>query len=184
MNRIGTYEPNTRHFSAQVLQKIYPKYDEALIFAFVRNPWDRLTTIYEFIREKKKKYSNDPSFSYSHVDNGFDHWLLNTEFNFWYEKLDEFYPTRPTPQQRQNQMELLCDEDDNFLVNRIGFYENLDADFEKICKVINIAPPKDKSVVNKTPNKRDYKSYYSDESREFVAHHFEWDIDVFGYTFE
>ena len=63
----------------------------------------------------------------------------------------------------------------------IARFENLDHDWPEICRHIGVEPF---SIAheNKT-DRRDYRSYYTDETRELVARRFARTIERFGYEF-
>lgn len=65
-------------------------------------------------------------------------------------------------------------------VNFVGRYEHLEDDFFTISKCLNVdmkLPHLNKSV---HPN---YRDYYTDDTRQWVAEHFRSDIEAFGYEF-
>ena len=73
------------------------------------------------------------------------------------------------------------DMDDRLIVDYVGRYETLDADFQAIMRHLNldIRLPH----LNAVPH-RDYRSYYSHEARERVGELWAIDVENFGYVFE
>jgi hypothetical protein len=67
------------------------------------------------------------------------------------------------------------------LVDYVGRFECLAADFQKVCKELGLSntalPHKNKS------RHRHYTDYYDDECRELVSNLWPRDIDTFGYSF-
>jgi hypothetical protein len=64
----------------------------------------------------------------------------------------------------------------------VGRYENLNEDWSKICRVLNVlALPlgRENQVI-----RQDYRVFYDDESRELVAKRFGRTIELFGYRFD
>jgi hypothetical protein len=79
------------------------------------------------------------------------------------------------------QSEFFCDAEGRVLVDHIGRLESIREDFQTICEQIGIEanlPHKNAS------SHRDYRTYYSDDTRELVADHFQEDIERFGYCFD
>lgn len=76
--------------------------------------------------------------------------------------------------------DFMCDEKGNIIIDFIGRYENLDADFEKACKAIGIK--------NKLPhlNKSDhdnYRQYYTNETQKIVEGWVKKDLEMFNYDY-
>ena len=63
----------------------------------------------------------------------------------------------------------------------IGLFENLDDDFAAISRRMGIS--RSLPTTNKSAH-RHYSEYYSDETREIVAHTYRRDIELLGYTFD
>ena len=77
------------------------------------------------------------------------------------------------------------------LPNFIGRFENLEKDFQEICRITGLSLklpymfgniPKEK--LKKVWVKPDYRSYYTRELEEMVRKRYSQDIDFFGYTFD
>ncbi len=67
------------------------------------------------------------------------------------------------------------------LVDFVGRFENLNADFETICARIGISASLPRINVS---NVKPYQPYYNEETRELVRRTFDADIALFGYEFE
>jgi hypothetical protein len=78
------------------------------------------------------------------------------------------------------QKDFVCSEAGDLLVNFVGRFENLDADFQIICSKIGISASLPRINVSNT---KPYKEYYNDETRELVRQAFAPDITLFGYDF-
>ena len=61
-------------------------------------------------------------------------------------------------------------------------FENLQTDFNTVCKKIGV-PHKQLQHYKKTDNRRHYRDYYDDETKQIIVNKFQDDIDRFGYTF-
>ncbi len=70
----------------------------------------------------------------------------------------------------------------------IGRFENLAADFVRMCELVGIDPPElphtNQLLASGPVLGPDWRSLYDDESRRWIAKRFAGDIDMFGYTFE
>lgn len=130
-------------------------------FAFVRNPWERLVSEYEFLL-KKTDHSR-----HTRVKNlaGFDQFI-----------------DMQIPRRDAYQSNMLCDRGGILLVNFVGKLESLDTDWKTVCEHINIdyhaLPQK-----NVTQHRR-YQDYYTPKSIEKVRVHWARDICLFGYQFD
>ncbi len=76
----------------------------------------------------------------------------------------------------------LYDEDGRCLVDFIGRFESLQQDFDGICD--RLGTPRKPLPRTNAVAKRDYRSYFDDESVRFVEEIFGEDIDRFGYQFD
>jgi len=162
------------------------QFDSYFKFAFVRNPWDRMVSCY--------KYMGMP-------DNlGFKQYLTGKfQTKEW---KNMYWFTRP-------QSEFLYDEGGQLMVDFVGRFENLQADFNEACERIGIGavelpcvnrseqkPAKSTSALSQakklfspsdsavTVTSKRYQDYYDDESRGLVAELYKRDIELFGYSFD
>jgi len=139
-------------------------------FAFVRNPWDRLVSAYEYLKNggicplDAEDYLN----LFSKYEN-FKEMVLNWEEVFF----DQIH--------FKSQSDWICDNDGNIIVDFVGKFENLQQDFDIVCDRMQI-PRKKLPHTNKT-NHKHYTEYYDDEIREIVAKKYARDIEYFGYKF-
>jgi len=137
------------------------KFEEYFKFAFVRNPWERLVSEYEFIlnRPEHGRYKRVRGFK----------------------KFSEFIQMQ-IPRPDAYQLNMLSDRKGRFLMDFVGKLENLDQDWQTVCEKIGIpcqALPR-KNVTKRKP----YQSYYDAESIELVAKHWTREIELFGYSFD
>ena len=139
-------------------------------FTFVRNPWDRLVSSYEYLKNggnctlDAEDYLN----LFSKYKN-FKEMVLNWEEVFF----DQIH--------FKSQSDWICDNDGNIIVDFVGKFENLQQDFDIVCDRMQI-PRKKLPHTNKT-NHKHYTEYYDDEIREIVAKKYARDIEYFGYKF-
>ena len=63
----------------------------------------------------------------------------------------------------------------------IARFENLHEDFEKICETLNVKCTL--GHYNRSKDRKSYKNYYDDETRDIIQTRFIEDIDAFDYKF-
>lgn len=148
--------------------------DRKPAFGFVRNPWDRLVSLYCFMCQKTMREERHAVYQRHIRDVGFKTWLMNE--HYFMDDEDDWASPGMEPMQRRPQIFWLdgC--------AHVGRFETLAADFADIAAAMNIAasaPPH----VNASRHAH-YAAYYDAESRAFVAEHFAPDIERFGYRFQ
>lgn len=196
------------HFNQTVLlgddiRDSYPKekWNELSKFTIVRNPWDRMVSLYHFrkkendllIRLQHKGLWEPKNGDLSQEGWSFKKWLLNPEIagvqnhnvflNYKQNiktnpRLKEFFKTSP---EYINQLDLITDINGVLYVDYIIEYKNLTKEFENMFKYLNLDPPK-LPIINKS-NHKNYQEYYDEESKNFVYELFKKDINYFGYEF-
>ncbi len=138
-------------------------------FAFVRNPWDKLVSLYHYVKQKETKiYASKgielPKFNRNIIESeSFDDWVKKGNLG-------------------DTQFKFLTSKSGNLLVDYIGKTENLQSDFSYICGLLNI-PNITLSQVNKS-KRADYREYFTQESIDIVNEKFKNDIYLFGYNFD
>ena len=155
------------------------EFDGLFKFAFVRNPYERLVSEYRY-----RNYFHHRSFR-----------------DFVLNKLPE-----PGPDDKYRhvmpQYEMLHDGEGRQLVDFVGRFEKLQADFDEVCRQLGISdsalphrnPSNKKSrnlkrkfrnalFMNGENNKRNYTDFYDDETLDAVSRLYRKDIDTFGYSF-
>ncbi len=158
-----------RHSKVIAAKEMLPhEYFSSLFkFAFVRNPWDLQVSSFHHIRRERP-----------HLMQGIDDfetflkWKLNPERAYQYH-IDTSI---------ELQTDYLIDLRGNIVVDFIGRSETLQDDFNTVCKKIGI-PPYQLPHKRKAKDRSNYQKYYSDETAEMVANHFQRDVDLLGYTF-
>jgi len=142
-------------------------------FSFVRNPWDRIVSLYTFI-PSTSHYAIDP---YKEIQKkGFKEFIKYVkENNLANSKESKYVMLR-------KQLDFISDRAGKIMVDFVGKFENFQADFDKVCEKIGIPtgtlPHKNKS------NHKKYTEYYDDETKKLVEAIYKDDIAAFGYTFE
>jgi hypothetical protein len=154
-------------------------------FSFVRNPWDRIVSEYKY-----RKYPTKIDFK--------TYLFKHLPTPGWSDGYCHIIP----------QYDFLFDENGRLLVDFVGRYERLQADFTIVCDHLGLpsqaVPHVHRSLEKKRPETlRQYLSqtwhslwdkqhkhtfghyteYYDHESREFVTQLYEKDITTFNYAF-
>ena len=144
-------------------------------FTIVRNPWDRLVSAYLFLKAGGVNDS-DRRWSEKHLSRfgDFEEFVLR-----WVTPANVGRSLHLRPQ-----VEFLCrPARDVPLVDYVGYFENLQADFAAIVTKLGIEATLAK--INTTATRRDdYRSYYSGRTREIVQQVYRDDIAAFGYDFD
>lgn len=152
-------------------------FEEYFKFCFVRNPWSRVVSIYKYL--------------------GFNNTF---EFNeFVATVLKERVLKQDKDQLFGPQTEFILDNQENILVDFIGKFENLQNDFNYVCKQIGIpettvphvntskgnstTSTKKPSLENDIPSYKQYQDYYNQESIDLIANIYKRDIEMFKYDF-
>jgi len=169
-HRIGAKLP--RHARIVAAHELLPQpfFQSLFKFAFVRNPWDLQVSSYHHLRRER------PHLVAGHRDfKGFMRWKLNPERPYQFHIDTSIQP----------QMDYLVGLDGTLLVDFVGRYENLEADYRTIGRRIGFRR------IPRLPHRRrardrgeDFRAYYDDATAEAVGRHFQRDIDGFGYRFE
>jgi hypothetical protein len=143
-------------------------------FTFVRNPWDRVVSAFFFLKKgginednrtwaaaNLSPYNDFPGF----VRNGLQRSEILSYMHF-----------RP-------QCDFVCLKGNQPAVDFIGRYENLEADFAHICR--NLEVESRLLEANRNPSReKDYREYYTEETRRIVGEVYADDIRAFAYSFD
>lgn len=139
-------------------------------FSIVRNPFDWVVSLYEFIR------GNSNHVNYDEVkDMDFE------QFCQW--NVDCVRNKKQNPNGTFNtQTEFLYDVNGNLLVDFVGRMENYEEDVRVIMNKLNI-PEREIPRVNASKREPDYRTYYNERSKAIIADGFYHDLVNFNYTF-
>ncbi len=157
----------TRRTLSDILQRrAVGKY---FVFGFVRNPWDRISSLYRYLLEKRplKEFETVSSFSdfIDQADAGVS----------WVRGLHSMRP----------QVDFLrSHEDGRISADFVGHFEHLDEDFLSVTELLGIAPFHLPHSNRSSNSQVDYRKQYSDRMAEVVESLFREDIDTFGYVFD
>ena len=141
------------------------KYDAYYKFIFVRNPYDLMVSLFFYIRQAKVHRDHE-KVSAMEFDE-FVRWEIDRK-----PPLQWHFLTDPT--------------NGEVIVNYIGYFETLKEDIDFLKKKFDIQEAG--SIQHKNPSnqrsKKDYRTYYTEESKRLVADYFKEDLQQLGYSFE
>jgi len=151
------------HDDIRAAQKRMPaeSFDRYFKFTFVRNPWDRLVSEYEFLLRKTEHGRHERV-----------------------KKLGGFsdFIRMQIPRRDAYQINMMCDRHGKVLMDFIGKLENLQNDWNTVCDRIGI--PHQELQRKNASERSHYQDYYDAESRLLVARHWAREIELFGYRFD
>lgn len=123
-------------------------------FAVERNPWDRQVSHYHWELRKKAEL---PSF--------------------------ETFLKTPSLNPRMTNWQIYT-IDDRIAVDRVLRFDRLEEELAEVAGELGIGPlPALGRAKSGTRDKRDYRDYYTDETRELVGRWYKREIEAFGFTF-
>tara|TARA_R100000008_G_C3527223_1_gene137244 strand:+ start:8 stop:754 length:747 start_codon:yes stop_codon:yes gene_type:complete len=196
---------------AQTDDEIYNSYHK---FSIVRNPYERMVSLYNFRKQGNDLYTyNDMPESPVGPDGkewGFNKWILSPEmkgtdemgqrrmismsyFNaYWYFKDKKMgYIGRNylrTHLEFLNQVDILSNPftGGRLMADTILRQENLEDEWNEMFKSLGYKAPniKKHNTSKHTKKRTHYSHYYNDEAYEFVTKLFKKDLKFFGYEFE
>jgi hypothetical protein len=179
-----------KHIPPAILKGALPEkvWNEYFKFVFVRNPWDWFISQWFYnsvpatndsrswlrrVRRRTRRRQAEPDL----IQRGDE--LRPEDVDRTFEVLKQFkqLPGRDGLYQSNS----VYDMDDRVIVDYVGRYETLEADFDEIMRHLGLELHLPR--LNTTQH-RDYRSYYSAETRERVAELWAVDIENFGYSFD
>lgn len=140
-------------------------YEKYFTFAFVRNPWDRLVSVY--IHNKfgnKVPFKEFPAYVKEQIEKDFYRPGVSTDTRNVHliPQTDYTHPQNKSP------------------IDFVGRFENLKSDFRKVCDKLGMKY--NLPHVNKS-NHKDYRSFYTPDLVEAVAEIYKKEIVLFNYKF-
>lgn len=151
--------------NADLRSKAKEVFDSFFKFSAVRNPWARTVSLYsrrEGVQTKDKISFEE--FCKNHI----------------YASDTCRHPTL-----HQNQLDWLCDENGQCIMDYVYRLEDFDLAINEIAERTNGRVQPERKNANRNPNSdsRSYRDLYTEETRKLIAQRFEKDIDYFKYIF-
>ncbi len=185
MKKNGDVKITGRHRSlTQMLDIAKTKYalekDNLFIFTMVRNPFERMLSLYLFYN--KDNY-NAPEFysGNSEIDNNFNNWI-DYIYSNKFDRSRTHSDVNIFTHCFSNQLNWLKDKNGRIIkIDLILQHESNEYDklFTSIMKLKNYDS---KTKVHPTKHKH-YSEYYNDRSIKLVEEHYKEDFEYFGYKF-
>lgn len=173
-NYAGTHL-SINHYIAKFGRKTVDKYFK---FTFARNPWERLYSAFTFLKrgginEKDMEFADKYLSGVKNFESFVMDWLNEESmFGYWH-----FVP--------QYHFITLKEDRNKMLIDFVGRFENLEADFKHVCEVLKLGNKNLLKInTNKTDRDQSYMEMYNEEMIKKVAHLYKMDIQLFNYSFD
>lgn len=171
-----SFKPHTHATLLEIKDFLGPKFDNYYSFSFIRNPWERMHSLYYFLCYKEiYKDKGEDWDQEEFIKKGFKWWLM--EHEWWAPALKR----QGLCAQKRSQSDYLIDQTGGIAVNDIFTYENLNNDLLTLSKKIKLDLPN--LTYEKKLNRKDYKEAYCSESIDFISTYHKKDIELFNYSF-
>jgi len=138
------------------------------VIGFVRNPWERMSSLYRYLVERRPREEIDSIKDFP------DFIEQAGNDTAWIHGLHSMRP----------QIDFFKSSDGHTLVGDFaGHFEHLEEDFLSVSKLLNL-PDTSLPIRNASSNAgNDYQAQYSDRMIEIIGSLFREDIETFGYDF-
>lgn len=155
-------------------------FDRYFKFCFVRNPWDRLFSAYNYLKNGgEARNENDLKFWNKHKLEELK--SFNNFVRTWVNKDNIYAHVHFIPQYK-----FICHPTtQNILVDYIGRYETINENYIHIRRKLGLQNGS-LEYRNKSRNKElfNYREMYSKKSIDIVKNVYRYDIELFSYSFE
>ena len=131
-------------------------------FGFVRNPWDRVVSLYE--RREALELKAQMTFDQ------FADWIQYSSSTCIHSSPHRY------------QLDWFVDPNGKMLADFIGRFERLQEDWAFVAKKLGLSETLPHARAN--PRTRHYSEYYTPRTRRLIEEKFKVDIETFGYQFD
>ena len=171
-SNLGALSKTRDHFGYDVYQAYNPiRFECYFKFSFVRNPWDRLVSVYEYLRQGGNGKSDSALSEQVRMYGTFNQFANNVLTGQGTQLIKLLRP----------QVSYLCNPEGELMVDFVGRFESLEADFRHVTRVLKIKGSIEH--LNKG-TARDFREYYDDDTIELVQRTYSADVELFNYRFE
>jgi len=160
------------HLPSITMQQVFGSeiWDTLYTFSFVRNPWDRVLSMYHH-RRKVCGIPDTLSFRDYVIDLNRRNWgqagsLFEYRWHYF------------------GSSDYVCGGGDEILVNFVGRFENRKEDIGKIAARIGAESFGDLAIQRASPQGRHYSHYYEEDTRNMIGELYIRDIELFHYEFQ
>lgn len=158
------------HIPAKQMKDILgkPVWDRIFTFTIVRNPWDRVLSMYHY-RKKKNNIPGEWTF-YDYVCA-----LGEAHIDSSYFEFEGF---------RLGSADYILGENGEIIVDFIAKYENRSHDLKVIASRLGLNKLGELHIQNAKPEELHYSTFYNSETQEIIRRLYSKDISLFGYEFD
>ncbi len=165
--------------ATQSLLELFEKYQDTkkpdFVFAFVRNPFDRLVSTYENQVRNPSNFSKQ--FFRKGMHKSFWKFGLRPEMTFkeFVQRIHKI-PDKNCNWHFKSQYTFIPEN-----IDFLGYFENLEKDFNEVCRILG--EKKELPHKNKSLKRKNYRDYYDEETKKLVEERYKTDLKRFGYKF-
>ena len=166
-------------------------WDNLYKFAFVRNPWDRYVSNWQWLALRLGQRNSWVMRGWRGIDGHVSFESFVKQMEACYSDPPQLHPYQHDKWHIRNQIHHLVDYEGNIMLDHVGRFENLVDDFNTICKELelDVSLPHlnyfgHQEGLPMRKQKPHYSSYYTDELVEIVRKRSQADIEAFDYKFE
>ena len=151
-------------------------------FCVVRNPYDRVVSLYNFqikvLEKKQKRFPKLITPQLEELSKGFKNYVMNCQETIFKKRLN--YKNADAKWTNWQQLKYLSG---NFEKINILRYENLEKDCTQLLTENRLKQNRPLQKLNVSRSNTDYKQFYDTETRKEVEKFYQEDIDILKYKF-
>ena len=180
------FEHSTHAEAKQYKEMLGKKYDQFFSFCFVRNPFDRFISTYNYARLQESYYHSNIHPGKSKYGKHLDYEILkNATLE---EAVDLLLEGKLTHDHAWNhwrpQTEWILGTNGKLIVDYVGRVENIEADFKNICQKIQLKQEIELPVLNAAKTTKSSVGLISPNMQEKLSRFYKKDFEVLGYHAE